>query len=267
MAMDPTSEEMIAFTSIRKVIEWVGLSEAAAEALLDALQATGEENTRLFGALLEDHFTAFTANLELPPLQRTGVALVGRACRVQAGAARSVSQLAEDAAAATQGAKEAAAAARDATAAAAAAQTAAPLFATGLVEMGSVVNQRLREQRPALTPEKVRCHYETYRRTFGRDPPPDEECSGQQLTGVEFFLSTDVPPYVDFGVWGPHHHRLLRRMRFSAAKFTFNGELQQVELLGPENFTQWSESYRLLTTAFRLQRRVARPTPQLLPQD
>eukprot|EP00972_Heterocapsa_arctica_P063108 9310665-Heterocapsa_arctica.AAC.1 len=106
------------------------------------------------------------------PIQRAGARLVWRVCRIVVRVQKT------DAAAASE-ALEAAAEARAAWVAANSAPNGpgvAPLVPStaGLVEMGSVVDQRSKEQRPALSEEKVRGHYLEYRRTFGRDPQPGE---------------------------------------------------------------------------------------------
>ena len=56
----------------------------------------------------------------------------------------------------------------------------------------------------------------------------------------------DVAPYVDFGIWGPNHHRLLRRMRLQGLQLHGDGTLHSVELDGPPDLQAWMRSYRLL---------------------
>ena len=61
-------------------------------------------------------------------------------------------------------------------------------------------------------------------------------------------LARDACPYVDFAVWGPFHHRLLKRSRLHGVVFGENGKMTPVELYGPADFGAWECSYQLLMT-------------------
>ena len=56
-------------------------------------------------------------------------------------------------------------------------------------------------------------------------------------------------PYVDFGVWGPNHHRLLKKLRNTGLQLHAGGVLHTMELAGPPDLHAWLECYRLLTAA------------------
>ena len=63
---------------------------------------------------------------------------------------------------------------------------------------------------------------------FGRDPNPNEECTGDQLTGLSVLPKRDTDPYVDSGVWGP---------------------LKTIKISGPTDMFTWFECCELPTTA------------------
>lgn len=255
--MDPTAEQIAAFTTINDVITWAAVGDTVAPLLRTALGATGEEHPRLVGAMSEEEYSAATDGIRIPagegesptplsPIQKAAVRLVGHGCRVASGARIDRATIEGELLAARKRAEEAT---QLALASAKEGSGSGVVATSGLVEMGSVINQSSKESRPPITAEQVKSHYDEYRHIFGRDPQPEEECSGQQLTGVHHLLSDDLPPYVDFGVWGPHHHRMIRKLRFTGTRFGANGVLQNVEILGPGSLQQWRECYQLLITA------------------
>ena len=84
---------------------------------------------------------------------------------------------------------------------------------------------------------------------YGRDPRPEEECTADQLAAVDTLLKRDCAPYVDFGVWGPNHRRLLQKLRNTGFQLHVGGVLRKVEMSGPPDVNAWSECYNLLSTA------------------
>ena len=74
--------------------------------------------------------------------------------------------------------------------------------------------------------------------------------SREQIAGFAHILKSGGAPYLDFGVWGPNHHRLLRKMKFKGTRPVRGGGYQEVELLGPPSFQYWEESWELAVSAF-----------------
>ena len=66
---------------------------------------------------------------------------------------------------------------------------------------------------------------------------------------MDLLLKRDCAPYVDFGVWGPNHHRVLKKWRTTGLQLRAGGVLKNIELSGPPDVDTWSESYKLLCTA------------------
>ena len=92
-------------------------------------------------------------------------------------------------------------------------------------------------------------HWDKFKATYGRDPRPEEECTANQLTGVDVLLRKDTAPYVDLGVWGPNHHMLQKKIRNTGPQLQIGGVLKQIEIAGPSDVHAWLEYYNLLTTA------------------
>ena len=117
------------------------------------------------------------------------------------------------------------------------------------VPLKHVVSQGSEETVPKISAEEMTKHWDRFSLVYGRDPRPEEECTADQLTGVDTLLKRDIAPYVDFRIWGPNHHRLLKKLRNTGLQLHVGGVLRHIEISGPPDFTSWSECYSLLTTA------------------
>ena len=58
-----------------------------------------------------------------------------------------------------------------------------------------------------------------------------------------------LPPYVDFAVFGPHHIRIVHKLKFVGLVMNSAGLLMRTELKGPMNFPQWDSCYQVFRTA------------------
>ena len=112
-----------------------------------------------------------------------------------------------------------------------------------------MVTQGSEESVPKIYADEMTKHWDWFSLVYGRDPRPEEECTADQLTGVDTLLKRDIAPYVDFGIWGPNHHRLLNKLRNTGLQLLVGGVLRHIEISGPPDFTSWSECYSLLPTA------------------
>ena len=117
------------------------------------------------------------------------------------------------------------------------------------VLLKQVVSQGSEESVPKLSSTELSRHWDSFRAVYGRDPRPEEECTGDQLTGVDVLLKRDEVAYVDFGVWGSNHHRLLRKLRTTGLQLHVGGTLKTIEVAGPADVHTWKECYKLLCTA------------------
>ena len=104
-----------------------------------------------------------------------------------------------------------------------------------------VVSQGSEESVPKISAEEMIKHWDRFSVVYGRDPRPEEECTGDQLTGVDTSLKRDIAPYVDFGIWVPDRHRLLKMLRNTGLQVHVGRVLRHIEISGPADFTSWSE--------------------------
>ena len=51
-----------------------------------------------------------------------------------------------------------------------------------------------------------------------------------QLAGVDTLLKRESAPRVDFGVWGPNHHRLLKKLLSTGLQLHEGGLLKTIEI-------------------------------------
>ena len=89
--------------------------------------------------------------------------------------------------------------------------------------------------------------YARYEATFGKDDKPteNEEPTLEQLSAVAFLIRSGVNPYTDFGVWGPHGHRILKKAKLLGCIWNNDNppQLVKVEIHGPASYSMWRASY------------------------
>lgn len=252
--MDPTSTELAGFATVAGVAGWAGLADLAdvnsvGGSLFAALGLAPTQPPRILGIIPEADYIAATQAWRIPrrnadgspmdppdrapTVAEVGVAtLFGRACRISAGNGETLEQL-------------------RARANAAKAAPPAPAIPSGTrkLKMSAVASQ-IDESEFELAPETVlmQC-YKRYESVYGKGerPSQDQEPTPEQVSAVMAILNRGSPPYVDFGVWGPHGHRIMRKVRLSGLCIGRDGHLQTIELHGPPNIAVWESSFNVLS--------------------
>ena len=89
------------------------------------------------------------------------------------------------------------------------------------MKLSTVINQTSELEVGILDPVKLKQAYRRYFEVFKREPPPDKEVTAEQLSGLEALLTdpTLPVPYLDFSIWGPHHHRMEKRIKLAGSTF------------------------------------------------
>ena len=254
--MDPTSAEIAAFTTVAAVAAWAGfegdLTDQATtgNSLLRSLGLTTTQAPRVLGIIAEDDFkTAVGAwristgpdadgnpTSRAPTLAEVGQAsLFGRACRLVAGNGDTLEELRARAKAASS--RPTPPAPR-------------PPSPTGTrkIKMNTIASQ-VDDSEFELAPEAdlMRC-FRRYESVYGKGERPehDQEPTPEQVSAVMCILRRGSPPYVDFAVFGPHGHRIMKKVKLSGVNIGRDGTLQTVELYGPANIGMWEASYNVL---------------------
>ena len=69
----------------------------------------------------------------------------------------------------------------------------------------------------------------------GRRPMRGTEPNNEQLSALKAVLADGSPPYADFAIFGPHATRTQRKMKLQGTRFTTDGQLGPIEILGPSH--------------------------------
>ena len=242
MALDPSEAEIQGFRNVGHVATWCGLTGTATDkntargSLFTLLGLDGSEHPRIVGISTDADFTDLLNQWRLgdPPATRPSFAqrcqggLFGRTCRLIAGTTQTI-------------------AVQNATAAA----TATPSASSNnkrKIKMATVINQADDNEIEVLDGTKLATMYGQYKRKVGAFPSPDEELSIEQVTSLHELFQTGRPPYTDFAIWGPYHHRIQKKLKAKGVRITLGGEITSVEIPGPPTFQAWRECYAVFKT-------------------
>ena len=104
----------------------------------------------------------------------------------------------------------------------------------------------------ALPQGELQRMFEDYKATYGDLPSTETEPTADQVAAVKQLLVSGSSPYIDFGVFGPHGQRILRKLTFMTYTLNSQGEWAKRELPGPPDFETWFSVYRCMRTTFLL---------------
>ena len=120
--------------------------------------------------------------------------------------------------------------------------------ASSRISLKEVVSQISDASCEKMSPQSVLEAYARYETQYGKGkaPPYDEEPTEAQLESLQHLLLAGDVPYVDFALWAPHGHRLIKKTKLCGQVFNNRGELHTVELSGPATFEMWLASFNIL---------------------
>ncbi len=234
--MEPTDEEAAGITDVAALFAWAGLAEGEARtALFQLVGLEAADHWRVFARMAASDLQELLARWRIgedPPS-------LAQASKAQNAhhAARVLAKLEVPAAVTTQARMQP--------------QPAPPPAAAGTgdtVQLSTVCDQTSNREVPKLSDEEVTRAYGRYTERMGSAPAEEEEPTTEQLTAVAHLLASQVPPYVDFALFGPHQQRLRKRLRFTGLQLAADGSLRHAELLGPPTLEDWESCYRILST-------------------
>ena len=107
-----------------------------------------------------------------------------------------------------------------------------------------------------------RCTAEAWR--AWKEPLEEEEPSSAQVKGFDIRVKDHRTPYVDMGIWGPFHRKILKAIKYRTRQPVGDGKYIQKEVPGPTNFDQFTTIWKVFVVG--LQCRVA-PDPFGPPPD
>ena len=83
------------------------------------------------------------------------------------------------------------------------------------VKASQVINQMNEAELEFLPDDELQQSYDRYQSKMGALPSPDQEFTTEQITCLSELKRIGATLYVDLGVWGPHHHRLLKKLKLA----------------------------------------------------
>ena len=126
------------------------------------------------------------------------------------------------------------------------------------VRIAQTLNQAI-DQDVAMLPESKLAELRRYFvEVIGDEPLQRIDATDAQLTALSFVVECGLPPYADFGVFGPHGTRQEKRMRFAQNFQDTTGKWRAVEQAGPPNIEAWRQCWETFTVA-AVTLKVARP--------
>lgn len=120
------------------------------------------------------------------------------------------------------------------------------------IKLSALVDQTLDAEVTALPNGELQKMFEDYKTTYGDLPSTETEPTADQVAAVKQLLVSGSSPYIDFGVFGPHGQRILRKLTFMTYTLNSQGEWAKRELPGPPDFETWFSVYRCMRTTFLL---------------
>ena len=227
--MDPTETELNGMADLNGVYDWAGLADDVRTKL--GLEQV-VENLKGLGPVRDG---APRAERDLTHVERGRLAMVRRVCFLRLGANPDGSN----------------ATGAPTPAAAPPAGVGSPIGARK-IKLSALVDQTLDAEVTALPNGELQKMFEDYKTTYGDLPLTETEPTADQVAAVKQLLVSGSSPYIDFGVFGPHGQRILRKLTFMTYTLNSQAEWAKRELPGPPDFETWFSVYRCMRTTFLL---------------
>ena len=88
--------------------------------------------------------------------------------------------------------------------------------------------------------------FKVYDKRLGGVSPDDQEPTVAKLSAMKHVVTHGCVPYADFGVFGPHAIRMMRKLRLTGLMLGPSGELFRSEMAGPMTCDQWEACFMVL---------------------
>ena len=116
------------------------------------------------------------------------------------------------------------------------------------VKISNILDQKCSDEVTFIPHAEQTAMLKRYKDIVGRKPHPDVACTPEQLTALSHVVATHRPPYADFGVWGPHGIRLMKKTSMKGLLMMRDGSFFEAELFGPPSYCQWEQCFDVLAT-------------------
>jgi len=119
-----------------------------------------------------------------------------------------------------------------------------PEITASMVQMGDVVDQKIRAQVSMISFGDRAKARSTYERVTGAPPPEEYLPTGEQLSALRALVTSGRVPFVDFGVWSVLGPRVAKFRRTEATVFSAGAFITR-SIDGPTTFQDWEASWGL----------------------
>ena len=258
--MEPSNEEASAITNVETLADWCELDntqpstgESPRASLLSLIGLQPKAHYRAIANINADDWNALLTNWQVngnapPPAVLSQAGLVGRTARVLCKVEPSLAETA-DAAKHARDLELAKANSSTSGNVKTSAPDAGTLSSGHKLKLNQVVDQTVDDEVPILKEDELQACYARHMNRMQGPPDPSAECTGEQLTGISHLIKSNRPPYVDFGIFGPHGYRIRRKVKLAGMVLGPGGVLQAIEIVGPPSAHDWMKCYLVLRTA------------------
>ena len=232
----PSTVVLDTWVEIKQARSWAGLSEEAWVRLATQLGDPDLDSLLLIAGMAEADFLNAVNGLEraYSPLQKTAAKLMYNAIKNKYGMPTNILQEPMAAALASPAVVE---------------TQSMAIQAAPKVHLASTIDQAKIIDVPLMSKENLRSLRANYIVMAGGEPMPHVDVSDNQLSALSYLLEHELPPYTDFGVWGPFGARRERKNRFKAQILDSRGRWTTMEVPGPDTLEAWRQCWRVFATA------------------
>ena len=242
-------DEIESFTTISKIVEFLQIPEPIASPFYSAMGALPETMPRALGVIELDELKGILADLKVPNLfgegeeptsrtltvvERGSLILLCKACRHCAGMDLPPPVVPAPALVGSPAAFS------------------VPSPGVRKIKLSHVLSQGDDTECEVASETLMAAGFGRWESIFGigTRPSPDADCTLEQLSAVDFLFKSGAVPYVDYAIWGPHGHRMARKMRLGGQILDANATFRFVEVAGPPNIDVWALAFDVMMTSF-----------------
>ena len=126
----------------------------------------------------------------------------------------------------------------------AAASTDAPASGT-MIQLSEVLDQLSKVSCPMLSLAELSKAQAVYEQRMEGKCPKDEAPTDIQISATMFCLRQSWNVFADFAIYGPHQHRMMRKLLLSGLVPAGDGTYRRIELKGPPDFHIWKKAFKV----------------------
>ena len=248
MALVPSIAVREAWTTTADAAAWAGVQPELWKAVAKELGSEQLESLLLVAGVSDEDYRAATSRVTPPitALQKSALNLMFNGIKAALGVPTMIMQSLASPPSSSTGETTVAVTGPGGTAASAVALVANQV---PKIKLSQVIDQGKEMEVPLLEAEAINEYRAVYSVLYGDNPMESCEVTDAQLTALHYLITNGLPPYADFGVWGPYGTRVERRMRFKSRVLDSSGQWTQHEAPGPDCIESWRKCWKVFVVA------------------